>query len=118
MDSIGCQICASFSSSRSTSQSNRRRRGGRTSDAGHRQFVRWAEAIIAMRFTIRHLLWFTLLAAVGCWWWMPSDRDAAHIMSGSYPIPSVTKRYDSEELSTVKTDEKIDFEQRDVVLVP
>src|SRR4051812_3271579 len=29
-----------------------------------------------MRFTIRHLLWFTLLAAVGCWWWMPSANDA------------------------------------------
>ncbi len=29
-----------------------------------------------MRFTIRHLLWFTLLAAVGCWWWLPSANDA------------------------------------------
>ncbi len=29
-----------------------------------------------MRFTIRHLLWFTLLAAIACWWWMPSADDA------------------------------------------
>ncbi len=76
-----------------------------------------------MRFNIRHLLWFTLLAAVGCWWWFPSANDAA-VMNNlpSYYIDdfcrfnSAKQAPDSDLMATLTC--KVDFAHRDCLLTP
>lgn len=76
-----------------------------------------------MRFTIRHLLWFTLLAAVGCWWWMPSANDAKSVFQAVRPSIRSRQRVESFEslanlLGPLKVEAKIDFRDRDAVLIP
>ncbi len=77
-----------------------------------------------MRFTIRHLLWFTLLAAVGCWWWLPSANDAEMIGRGTSPLGHESVLYiDSEpvlshaRLFFWEHPPLIDLMRRDAVLI-
>ncbi len=78
-----------------------------------------------MRFTIRHLLWFTLLAAVGCWWWMPSADDAKNVanLPPASPPNEAFKRFESlpslqgTEFASFVVFDDFDFEQHDAVIV-
>src|SRR3954447_5851931 len=72
----------------------------------------------AMRFTIRHLLWFTLLAAVGCWWWMPSANDAkelGYVLDDSAGVQRFTAMNDALRDTFAN---QLDFARRDAVYVP
>src|SRR4051812_3953650 len=76
-----------------------------------------------MRFTIRHLLWFTLLAAVGCWWWMPSANDAKEENWLFIKVTSSMERFKSlQSLMSYRRlrwdvyDTRFDFDRRDVIV--
>src|SRR4051794_37842271 len=77
-----------------------------------------------MRFTIRHLLWFTLLASVACWWWLPSAKDARRLFDSAWYSPTAFKlqRYQFErsaiEENPLRVGEiaTIDFKHRDMIL--
>ncbi len=76
-----------------------------------------------MRFTIRHILWFTLLAGIACWWWAPSANDAKCVKRGKFDNPyGPVKRFESLEpekeypvISSFLSD--FDFHNRDAVIV-
>ncbi len=78
-----------------------------------------------MQFTIRHLLWFTMLAAVGSWWWLPSANDAKlhQYAANGWNSVSWLRRFHS--LDTLKSafgedfpiETEVDFTHCDVILI-
>ncbi len=77
-----------------------------------------------MRFTIRHLLWFTLLAGIACWWWLPSGNDAKFVGDILFSNEGDFHRFQSQQ-SLEQAGEglswdgpEIDFASRDAVSLP